>query len=317
MDAYRRVPQFIWVGDEDRNIVQWFTPANPRVPLIAELFGGPDNYVRWPRYEAVYNSVGCLARFAVFPGFGHGGSPRLQRDLWLWQIFSLNQGPEPQIFPKPMTHELYFPYLPSGDGGKTEISIVNHDPELAVNGQWYTYLSDGSAFLERMNVVIPPLGCSRIVPDQAFQRLEGVGFLVFMSDSGFIGGYTTYSSPGRRSSAPAARANTKGELSRLPGEGWTRLVLINGDNMPASVRLSAADDQGREVAVKNLVFPAERRGGRMSLLGTPDELFGQDTRAATHLRYVSDRLVTVMALGGPGDGSPNDAVTALPEYIRW
>jgi len=84
LEAFRQVPQYIWVGDQDTNdavdFIDGFDPVDQQ--LIYDLFGDVE-YVaeRWPVAEEVFDSAGAAAQFRVYPGVGHEYTDSIIEDL--------------------------------------------------------------------------------------------------------------------------------------------------------------------------------------------------------------------------------------------
>jgi hypothetical protein len=85
LQALRRVPQYIYVGDIDSNDAVDFSDGFDDVDreIIDRLFGDGSPYIaeRWPHAEAIFNSVHCNARFVIYPGVSHTITPEMFKDL--------------------------------------------------------------------------------------------------------------------------------------------------------------------------------------------------------------------------------------------
>lgn len=82
--AFSRVPLFIYVGSVDTNDaydVRGMAAAE-RTAIMALLNAPQDPYIanRWPTAQAIYQSIGSVATFRVYPGIGHGYSTEMIND---------------------------------------------------------------------------------------------------------------------------------------------------------------------------------------------------------------------------------------------
>ncbi len=80
--AIRRVPMFLFLGEEDKNDSVVFRDGYDEQDerLIFELFGSTLQE-RWKVSEALYGSMGLQARFALYPGVGHDVTPEIFSDV--------------------------------------------------------------------------------------------------------------------------------------------------------------------------------------------------------------------------------------------
>jgi len=85
--AFRSVPLYIYVGDQDTNggmegALRGLSEEERN--LAAGLLNWPEEKVRatrWPLAEAVYRSVGSIAQFVVYPGVAHSITPQMFEDI--------------------------------------------------------------------------------------------------------------------------------------------------------------------------------------------------------------------------------------------
>jgi pimeloyl-ACP methyl ester carboxylesterase len=83
--AFRRVPQYLYVGDQDNNdavdYADGFDEADRE--QIDRLFGDGSPYIveRWPHAEAIFDSVQSRAKFVIYPGVGHSLTGEMFEDL--------------------------------------------------------------------------------------------------------------------------------------------------------------------------------------------------------------------------------------------
>jgi len=85
LDALRNVPQFIYVGNMDRNdaLDTREFPTEEKNAVCALLDCRPEPYIsdRWPIAEEIYDSVQARAEFKVYPDVGHTITTRMFADI--------------------------------------------------------------------------------------------------------------------------------------------------------------------------------------------------------------------------------------------
>jgi hypothetical protein len=83
--AVRRVPQYIYVGDQDTNdaLDRRGFPPDEEAVICANLncTPAPNLSTRWPVSEAMYASAGIFNRFVVYPGVPHTITAEMFADL--------------------------------------------------------------------------------------------------------------------------------------------------------------------------------------------------------------------------------------------
>jgi hypothetical protein len=83
--SFRKVPQYIYVGDLDRNdaLDTRGLPDAEKNAICALLDCRPEPYIsdRWPIAEAIYDSVQADAQFVIYPGVGHGITDQMFNDV--------------------------------------------------------------------------------------------------------------------------------------------------------------------------------------------------------------------------------------------
>jgi pimeloyl-ACP methyl ester carboxylesterase len=85
--AFRSVPLYIYVGDEDTNggwdlALRGMTEGErDQVTTFLNWPADPVRANRWPLARAVYESVGSIAQFVVYPGVGHTITPQMFEDI--------------------------------------------------------------------------------------------------------------------------------------------------------------------------------------------------------------------------------------------
>jgi hypothetical protein len=92
--AVRRVPQYIYVGDQDTNdaLDTRGFPQNEIDVICAHLNCNPAPYIseRWPVSEELYRSAGIYNQFVVYPGVAHSITAEMFADIF--QFFTRNRG---------------------------------------------------------------------------------------------------------------------------------------------------------------------------------------------------------------------------------
>lgn len=85
LQAFRQVPLFIYVGDQDTNdaIDLRGVPQSEQSQFYALISFPQDPFLanRWPIAEAIYDSVNANARFVVYPGVAHSISSQMYADI--------------------------------------------------------------------------------------------------------------------------------------------------------------------------------------------------------------------------------------------
>jgi hypothetical protein len=83
--AVRRVPQFIYVGDQDTNdaLDRRGFPPDEEAVVCANLNCTPTPKLstRWPVSEAMYASAGIFNQFVIYPGVPHTITAEMFADL--------------------------------------------------------------------------------------------------------------------------------------------------------------------------------------------------------------------------------------------
>ncbi len=307
--SFGNVPLQVWVGDQDLNIDPWWTLSDPTVALVSRAFGGRYLYQRWPLYEAAYGSVSSMGQFVIFPKMGH------QYPEWsyLKQFFERNRStPQPPL-PKPQLYKIYFPQVASYDSWETEIALVNTIPGgVPVKGKLEAYGKKGGSALESISVEIPPGGRKEITVGSTFHNTRSIGYMVFVSDSGFLAGYTRYDQPGNRVTMPAtASGATEGWFAKMETDGWTGIACVNTEASAATVVLKAFDENGNKVAEKShSVSPGEQ------MIGIIFQLFDTDISSARYFSFTSDKEIIGFSISGSEDGLMLDGLMNLPRYVR-
>jgi hypothetical protein len=306
--TFRSVPLQVWVGDEDKNVDPYWNPTDPNLARVLSAFGGHYLYQRWPRYEAAYRSVGSSCQFVIFPDMGHAWAGW----SYIREFFDNNRAaPQPPL-PKPLLYKIYFPHVVSDGPWETEIGLVNTvaggEP---VRGKMQAYGKNGGSPLESVDIEIRAGGRTEVTVGKTFRAPANIAYLAFLSDSGFLAGYTRYNQPGNRVSLPASTGTLSGWFPKMEQEGWTGLAFVNIEATAATVSLTAMDENGVTVGEERLtVNPGEK------ILGLVEELFHFDLKNARYFCFSSDKKVLGFSVSGSGDGAMLDGLPSLAEYIK-
>ena len=308
-ENFRSVPLQVWVGDEDTNVdMSTYSDSDPEISRINSAFGGRYLYQRWPRYEAAYYSGGSSCQFVVFPGMAHTWASW----QYMQEFFERNRtSPQPPL-PKPLNYKIYFPHVASSSQWETEIAVVNTvGGGVAVRGVLQAYGSGGGQPLESATIEISPGGREEITTGTFFQNPGSIAYLAFVSDSGFVAGYTRFNQAVNRASLPATTGSTAGYFPKMETDGWTGLALINIESTPAAVTLTATDENGGKVNEQNLTV-----GPGAKVLGLVSELFHGDLSKARFFSFSSDKKLLGFSVSGSADGQKLDGLPSLPEYVK-
>lgn len=313
LQAFRTVPLQVWVGDKDTNIVPWYKPAtDPEVALVARAFGAfdePEEYTRWPAYEAAYQSVTSMAQFVIFPDMTH------QWADWDYIRTFLERNrvdPPPPPLPKPRFYRLFFPHIACGEPWTTEVAVYQTKQGVPVKGDLEAYSATGQ-LLESLPFEVPGGGRREIVVNDFFGDPVDIAYLVYHSDSGFINGYTRFYEPLNRVAIPAAGGTLHGWFPKKEiGGGWTGIALVNTEGEAAEVTLEARDDHGQ--AVETLHFTLQSGEKRVKLA---HELFNSNLSGVTHFYFESDRRLAGFSINGSADRAMMDGMpTLVDRYVR-
>ena len=89
IDEIRKVPMFMFLGEEDNNdsVIYRDSYEKEDETLILALFGKTPQQ-RWKIAEELYQSAGCVSLFKTYQGVGHAITPEIQQDI---VEFFLNQ----------------------------------------------------------------------------------------------------------------------------------------------------------------------------------------------------------------------------------
>ena len=309
--AFRSVPIQVFRGDEDTNDEVAYSDGYDRedADLIKELFGGPPPFLRYPKFEGLYAAMNSFCRFVIEPGVGHNATGLYNET---WSFFDSNRSdPPPRPKPRPLAYKLYFPHAACFENWETEIAIVNTMEMTALSGELQAYSEQGGSPLSKLWLIVRPNGRREIIVGREFADARNIAYFIFVTDSGFAGGYTKFFRQGNRVSIAATRGARTGELPKMEKQGWTGIALLNTEDSPADLVLTALDDAGAEISsVRLTLHPGVKTAN------TPEAIFKTQLGSATHFRYSSNKRIIGFALNGSADGNMLDGLPALPEYFR-
>ena len=86
-------------------------------------------------------------------------------------------------------YTVYFPHVASFDPWETEIALTNTSV-ATVRGEFKAYGPDGGSATQSVNVTLGPLQRKEITVGRFFQDPANIAYRSFVSDSGFLAGYT-------------------------------------------------------------------------------------------------------------------------------
>ena len=307
--SFKNVPLQVYVGDQDLNVDPWWDPStNPTVALIIAAFGGRHLYQRWPRYEAAYDSATSLAQFVVFPEMGHVWPPW----NYMQDFFENNRSSPHPPLPRPVQYKIYFPQVASFQNWETEVALVNTVAgATAIKGELQAFRESGGDPIESVSVEIPPGGRKEITVGAAFQHSAEIAYLAFVSDSGFLAGYTRFNQPGNRVSLPAAAGVQEGWFPKMERDGWTGLAFINIGNEPANVKVCAYGEDGAKIVEESLMVEPGKK-----IIGLMDQVFPGDISNARFFSFTADQKVIAFSVSGSSDGEMLDGLPTLGSYLR-
>jgi hypothetical protein len=303
--TFSKIPFQFYVGDKDVNSIA-VAGTSAAADLLLSVFGGPKAFLRMPGKEAAYRSIGSTAEFVIFPGMAHGVSG----DWWLeiWEFFERNRTtPQPQA--KPLLYSLYFPHVASTGWWETEVALTNAS-EIPIGGELRSYNAQGGNAIESIPVTIPAEGRVEITVGKYFTKPQDVAYLGFVSDSGFLAGYTRFNQPGSMASLALNSPGSRGWFPKIEKDGYTGIAFVNVGAESASVELTARDDNGNLVAQTTVPLTPGQK-----FVGMIEELFESDIKNATYCTYSSDKNILGFTVNGSSDGQMLDGLHALGDYL--
>ncbi len=304
--TFSKLPVQIYIGDQQVddaiNYLDGYDPED--ADLIREVFGGP-TFRRYPASERAYLSIGSPCQFVIFPGVGH------QWPDWSFIKTFLEHNrtePYPPPLPKPLLYTLYFPHVASFGAWETEIALTNTS-EGPIRGELRGHKPDGTQ-IETVPLAIPAEGRAEVVVGQSFKLHQDIAYLSFLTDSGFLAGYTRFYQPGNRASLALGSGTNQGWFTRVENDGWTGIAFLNAGTDSATVALTAWDDSGNQVDDATLTLAPGQK-----YVGMVNQLLTSNPATATYVRYSADKKVIGFTVSGSGDGRMLDGLHALGDYI--
>ena len=200
------------------------------------------------------------------------------------------------------SENIYFPHITSNTAWWTGIAAynpANSPARLTI----MPYKKDGTA-LNNQSITVQ--GITKYIGTPGTLNLPtGTEWLHIAADkpiTGFelfgtvngnqLGGYTV------------VKINDKtGVFPKLEKNGWTGIALVNLENSPASVLMTARNDAGTSIATKHLSL-----GPHEKIVNLAANLFGEDISTATYVTYSSNRQIVGFQLNGSNDGMLLDAL---------
>jgi hypothetical protein len=101
-------------------------------------------------------------------------------------------------------------------------------------------------------------------------------------------------------------SSTDGVFAKIEKSGWTGIAFVNIETSPATVAMTAYDDEGNPMASETINLNAHQK-----VLGMASTLFSQDISAATYIRYSSNREIVGIQLNGSTDGMLLDGLPGM------
>jgi hypothetical protein len=181
-----------------------------------------------------------------------------------------------------------------------------------VNGELRGFGGDGGQALEKVTLAIPPAGRREIDVCGYFAQAQKIEYLSFLSDSGFIAGYTRFSQPGMRASLGATTGTRKGWFLKIEQDGWTGIAFVNVGSATANVTVDAVDEDGNLVTSKELQLNAGKK-----YVGLVTEMFPLDISRARYFKFESDQQLLGFTVSSDGAGTMLDGLASMPQFSRY
>lgn len=310
--AFRAIPIYAYRGDQDTNDEVAYSDGydEPDRQLIYELFGPtPYPYLRYPKFESLYQQAGVKTRFLIQPGTGHSYGDMAAETV---EFFNRNRGSAtPWLRPKPLFNRLYLPVVLGGGKWDTEITLFNNS-ELYLTGEMRVLPGDGGAPLQTAEFGINPFGRQSFVASKLLSDPSKAGYLVVAADSGFLSARSRFITDGLEVFSQAGAPARHGAVASLDTSENSALVLLNPGNRAANVTLWARDAAGSDVATARLSL---KPGARMT--GTAAQVFGKAVpETAAWLRFYADSPIVVSVFNAPSGVNAVDVLPGTSVYLR-
>lgn len=310
-EAFRRVPMMIFRGDQDTNDEVAYSDGfdDWERELIYELFGGPPPFLRYRIVEGLYNAVTSLCRMVIMPNVAHSWGVMQSATVEFFERYRTD--PAPPMTAKPLSYRLYFPHVDVLPPWVTRVGLVSNLDGVPISGVLEAYAADGRGPLESVPVILPSLGRRLLGVADVFSNPDQVAYAVFVSDSGFLGGYTQFTQDGSSVTIPAMGGATEGMFPNAGSGGWSGLVFVNVTSAPVTVTIEACSDAGSRTAETELSLLAGQK-----IVGTSSAIFGSHPPGTSHYRFRATGKVVAFCLNGARDCSVLDGIPhGIPPYI--
>jgi peptidoglycan/xylan/chitin deacetylase (PgdA/CDA1 family) len=107
------------------------------------------------------------------------------------------------------------------------------------------------------------------------------------------------------------KAGNRGVLAKVEKHGWTGIAVVNVEDSPNRVTLTAFDDGGHSIATETIsLIP------RQKVVSLAEDMFSRDISSANYIGYSSALPVVALQFNGTADGRVLDVLPGLGEDIR-
>jgi hypothetical protein len=103
-----------------------------------------------------------------------------------------------------------------------------------------------------------------------------------------------------------AVGGASGVFAKMEDAGWTGIALVNTEDEPAEVLLSAYADDGTVIDTATISLTSHAKW-----VALVQSFFEKDVGAATHIAYQSDKKIVGLEISGSNDGKLLDALPAM------
>jgi len=97
-----------------------------------------------------------------------------------------------------------------------------------------------------------------------------------------------------------------GSFAKIEKNGWTGIAFVNTVNSPATVTLTAYDDDGNSIAVQTISLKAYEK-----VVNYAEKIFTKDIGNATYISFSSDKELVGFQLNGSSDEKMMDALPGM------
>lgn len=224
------------------------------------------------------------------------------------QLFSARDDAhmEGMIITDKMTSTLYYPHIVDDSWWWT--GIVAYNPLNSVCKITVTPFNGIGNALDMLTLTLAGKGkyvgtFDQLVPSErpAWIRID--------SETPLAGFELIGSSNGQQLAAHAGMSGISsktGVFPKIERNGWTGIVLVNTEDGPAHINLTARGDDGHWVATQ--VITVHPHG---KIVDVVEKLFYNDISDATYIAYTSDRDIVVLQIDGSSDGTMLDGLPGI------